>query len=144
MRIYFDNCCFNRPFDDQRHARIRLEGEAKSCIQEGVRDGRLELVWSYMLEYENAANPFAERQRTIARWKEHATVDMEETDAILASADSLVALGLKPKDALHVACAIAGECDYFLTTDDQILRKAGDIQGISVLDPLSFVRERNL
>lgn len=29
MRVYLDNCMFNRPFDDQGHIRIRLETEAK-------------------------------------------------------------------------------------------------------------------
>ncbi len=29
MKIYLDNCCCNRPFDDQSHLRIRLEAEAK-------------------------------------------------------------------------------------------------------------------
>jgi hypothetical protein len=38
MRVYLDNCCFNRPFDDQRHLRIRLEAEAKLSIQEAIRD----------------------------------------------------------------------------------------------------------
>jgi hypothetical protein len=61
MRIYLDNCCLNRPFDDQRQARIRLEAEAKLCIQQQVREGRIELAWSYMLDFENAANPFEER-----------------------------------------------------------------------------------
>jgi hypothetical protein len=27
-RIYLDVCCLNRPFDDQRQDRIRLEAEA--------------------------------------------------------------------------------------------------------------------
>jgi len=44
-------------------------------------------------------------------------------------------------DALHVASAIYGACDYFLTTDKQILRKmACDVQ-INVLDPVDFIRE---
>lgn len=29
MRVYLDNCCFNRPFDDQRQVRVRLGAEAK-------------------------------------------------------------------------------------------------------------------
>ena len=66
MRIYLDNCCFNRPFDDQRQVRIRLEAEAKLLIQESVFDGNLELAWSYILDYENSANPFQERKRAIA------------------------------------------------------------------------------
>lgn len=27
MRIYLDNCCYNRPFDDLRQDRIRIEAE---------------------------------------------------------------------------------------------------------------------
>jgi hypothetical protein len=29
VRVYLDNCCFNRPFDDQRQTRVRLEAEVK-------------------------------------------------------------------------------------------------------------------
>ena len=28
-RIYLDNCCFNRPYDDQSQPRIRFETQAK-------------------------------------------------------------------------------------------------------------------
>ena len=27
--IYLDNCCFNRPYDDQEQITVRLESEAK-------------------------------------------------------------------------------------------------------------------
>ena len=46
MRSYLDNCCFNRPFDNQEQTRIRLEAEAKLRIQEEIREGRIELAWS--------------------------------------------------------------------------------------------------
>lgn len=58
MRIYFDNCCFNRPFDDQSQIRIRLESEAKLKIQADIVEEKFELVWSYILDAENKANPF--------------------------------------------------------------------------------------
>jgi predicted nucleic acid-binding protein len=144
VKLYLDNCCFNRPFDDQAQTRVRLEAEAKLCVQGHVLTGRLELVWSYILDLENQANPFDERRRTIAKWSDHAQEDIEETDEIIATAARLSAVGLKPKDALHVACAIAAQCDYFLTTDDQILQRASNIQDIAVLDPLSLVRVLNL
>ncbi len=48
MRVYLDNCTFNRPFDDQTQIRISLETEAKLYIQERIRDRTLELVWSYI------------------------------------------------------------------------------------------------
>jgi hypothetical protein len=45
MKIYLDNCCFNRPFDDQSQLRILLESEAKLKIQENIRAGKFELIW---------------------------------------------------------------------------------------------------
>ena len=144
MRVYLDNCSFNRPFDDQRQMRVQLEAEAKLCIQEHIRSGTLELVWSYMLDFENAANPFEERRTTISGWRQYATMDVEETAMILQRATVLAGMGLKAKDALHIACAIAGECPYFVTTDDDILKRRQDVHDITVIDPTSFVREMNL
>ena len=144
MRVYLNNCCFNRPFDDQRQTRVQLESEAKLCIQEYIRARTLELAWSCILDFENTANPFEEGRTTISRWRPYATIDVEETATILQAANALVELGLKAKDALHIACAIAGECTYFLTTDDDILRRGKDVRGITVLDPTAFVREMNL
>ena len=144
MRVYLDNCCFNRPFDDQRQTRVRLEAEAKLCIQEHIRSGTLELVWSYMLDFENAANPFEERRTTISGWRQYATMDVEETAMILQRANLLAGIGLKAKDALHIACAIAGECTYFVTTDDDILKRRQDVHDITVIDPTALVREMNL
>ena len=57
MLIYLDLCCFNRPFDDQASSKIYLETEAKLFIQSLINDGRHGLVWSFMLNYENRANP---------------------------------------------------------------------------------------
>jgi uncharacterized protein (DUF433 family) len=36
MVIYLDNCCFNRPYDDQSHSTIFLETQAKLGIQENI------------------------------------------------------------------------------------------------------------
>jgi len=70
MKIYLDNCCFNRPFDDQSQLKIRLESEAKMAIQEGIRSGAYLLVWSYVMDYENHKNPFSERREQIGFFKE--------------------------------------------------------------------------
>jgi len=48
---------------------------------------------------------------------------------------------IKSKDSLHLACAISMRCEYFLTTDDQLLKKAVGIKEIKVTDPISFIRE---
>ena len=49
MRVYLDNCCYNRPFDEQVQLRVRLETEAKMEVQSQMRLGSLEYVWSEML-----------------------------------------------------------------------------------------------
>jgi predicted nucleic acid-binding protein len=140
MRIYMDNCCFNRPFDSQTQARIRLETEAKLRIQERIVAGEIELAWSYMLDYENAANPFEERRAAISLWRRRSVLDVSETPALLEHARALVALGLHSKDALHVACAVEAGCDYFVTTDDFLLKKLAKRTRIMAVDPTAFVR----
>ena len=135
MRGYLDNCTFNRPFDDQTQIRIMLETEAKLYIQKRIRDGSLELVWSYILDYENLANPFEERRNIIQNWKAHAFIDVEADLEILTKANVLRENGLRNKDALHLACSVAAKCDYFVTTDDEILRKAASFEEvIEVID----------
>ena len=89
MRIYLDNCCFNRPFDDQTQIRIKLETEAKLYIQEKIRQHELELVWSYILDYENFANPYEDRKRAIQEWKNIAIIDVDETQEIVEKMESL-------------------------------------------------------
>ena len=43
-RIYLDNCCFNRPYDDQTHLSIRLEAEAKIFVQNQILKGTIEII----------------------------------------------------------------------------------------------------
>ena len=33
MRVYLDNCCYNRPFDPQNQTRIQIETLAKLAVQ---------------------------------------------------------------------------------------------------------------
>ena len=46
MKLYLDNCMFNRPFDDQSNIKILLESEAKLKIQENIRLGHYALLQS--------------------------------------------------------------------------------------------------
>ncbi len=140
-RVYLDNCCFNRPFDDQGQVRVRLETEAKLEIQRRVKDRELELAWSYVLDYENQANPFQENREVIARWKQAATVDVAETPEVLRRAREISARSVPPKDSLHIACALAAGCAFFLTTDDLIVKKMRGYSGVAVMDPTQFVIE---
>lgn len=65
MRIYLDNCCYNRPYDDQSQMRISLETQAKLYVQRLVREKKIELTVSYVLDYENSDNPYKMRKNSI-------------------------------------------------------------------------------
>jgi len=141
MKIYLDNCCFNRPFDDQSQLRILLESEAKLRIQENIRSGTFELVWSYILDYENSQNPFRERREQIIKWRTYSDKDIEESEEVLKIASMIMKHGIKKLDSLHLACAIKANTDYFLTTDDGVIKKATLIQNIQIVDPIGFIKE---
>ncbi len=137
MRIYLDNCCFNRPFDDQDQLKIRLETEAKLHIQQAILDGKYELIWSYILEFENNQNPYSERRNTVAEWKQAAKILCEENTEIITFAEHLLAKGVKVKDALHIACAVEAKADYLLTTDKRLLNTK--LAEIEIINPLMFI-----
>ena len=141
MKIYLDNCTFNRPFDDQSRVRIRIESEAKLYIQEKIKEGKYKLVWSYILDYENQQNPFVERKRAILKWKRLAEIDIEESEELIRKAKELKSRGVKEKDALHVASAIKTGAKYFITTDDLIIKKLVTNEEIRVMNPMDFIRE---
>ena len=143
MLVYLDNCCFNRPFDNQTPVRVRLETEAKLAIQNEIRGGLLKLAWSYILDFENEANPSEGRRESIRRWRQYASTDTSEVPAIVNRAIGLHRSGLKKMDSLHVAAAIEMKCDVFLTTDDGVLKRRGVIQGIRILNPLEYYADYN-
>ena len=70
--IYLDNCTFNRPFDDQTQLRISLETQAKLYIQALIKDGMLDLVYSYVCFYENYINPFENKKLAIFEFSQYA------------------------------------------------------------------------
>ncbi len=140
IKIYLDNCCFNRPFDDQKYLSVKIETECKLWIQEVIKDNQFILCWSYILDFENEKNPFLERKNQIQEWKKIATEDIEENQNILNCAKNLIKIGLKPLDALHLSCADEMKVSYFITVDKGILKQKNKIQSIEILSPIEFVK----
>ncbi|MDR1937491.1 MAG: hypothetical protein LBQ73_03190 [Tannerellaceae bacterium] len=139
MRLYLYNCSFNRPFDDQNQLKIRLETEAKLFIQAGIADGRFELVWSYILEFENNQNQFYDKRNAIYGWKKIARVHCVENDEIVALAENLKKMNVRTKDALHIACGIYTKSDYFITVDRKLCNL--HLKNIRIINPLVFINE---
>jgi len=62
-RLYLDNCCFNRPYDDQSNLLNRMETEAKLFIQEDYTEWQRNLYKDVPLnDFLNRAMEFRKQQ----------------------------------------------------------------------------------
>ena len=142
MRLYLDNCCFNRPYDTQTSFKVNLETRAKLHIQDEIKEGKYELITSYMLEYENAQNPDRMKREAIREYQEKnntAYVPFERREALQDQIEQIMSYNIAYKDATHAACAIYAGCDYLLTTDLRFQRRYKGTE-IVILNPLEFVQ----
>lgn len=140
MRIYLDNCCYNRPYDDQSYLVISLETQAKLQIQKDIKKGRYDLVSSYMLRLENSQNPFVNRRQSTEEFIVKNTaeyVGVEKIPIIASCVEDIMKTGVKEKDAIHVACAIEAGCEYFISTDKRLLKYSSD--RIKMVNPMEFI-----
>jgi predicted nucleic acid-binding protein len=138
MKVYLDNCCYNRPFDSQTEQIIILETLAKLYIQELVLNNKIDLVWSYILEYENSRNIMESKRNAIAKWQALSVEYVRKSNTLVELANGIAKTGVKAFDALHIACAITANCDYVITVDKR-MAKFQDSR-IIVCNPIDFLR----
>ncbi len=145
MRIYLDACCLNRPFDDQRQARVHLETEAIEAILSYIENGIWRGVGSNLLKLEIMLNHDAERRHMVfglyQLMRECVTVCPDD----YVRANELMAMGMKAADALHIACAERARVDVFLTTDDRLLKSVSRHScelTVRVSNPIHWLEEQ--
>lgn len=122
--IYLDVCCLNRPFDDQTQEPIRLEAEAVVLILNRCQNSEWQLLGSEAVDVELRRTPDGARKEQMRLWAAFATTKIIINEHIKSRGSELVGLGFKDFDALHIACAEAGNANILLTTDDRMLRLA--------------------
>ncbi len=144
MKIYLDVSCLNRPFDDQRQTRIRLEAEAVALVMERMDLGVWEQVSSQMatLEVESIGDP--DRKECVQTLLEDVELYVRLTDKEFSRAAILEELGFKAADALHVAAAETALADVLLSCDDRLCRLAKRCRRqllVQVINPLVWLQE---
>jgi predicted nucleic acid-binding protein len=137
LKIYLDNCCFNRPYDDQTQPKVVLETLAKLYIQELVMNRQIDLVWSYVLKYENSHNIVEAKRIAIAQWEKLSVEFVNCSEALVLLAHEIERKGIKAYDALHAACAITAKCDFFITVDRRMEKYKED--RIVICNPMDFI-----
>ncbi len=127
MNVYLDNCCMNRPFDDQSDRRIRFESEAVKVILSLCEQRR----WHNIAQFEIDQIPDEDRRKKLqllsGQTEDVVTIDK----TVSARAREFEEKGIQAFDALHLACAEDG-ADVFLTVDDNLLQQALGIEDLRI------------
>ena len=142
MKIYFDNCCLNRPYDDISDNIVRMECEAVLSIINICETGNWSYFSSDILLDEILAMVNIDKREKVMLLYNSAVEHISLTDGIASRAKELGQFNIKPYDALHLASAEAGGADVFLTTDYRLIKaalKAG--VNITIKNPLIWLTE---
>lgn len=143
MKIYLDMCSLQRPFDDKSQLRVLVEAQAVLGVLALCQAGELDLIGSDALVFETDANPDPFRRDFASEAIGKAAQFVALSDEIKARAKTYTAAGVKPLDALHLACAVQAQADYFCTCDDRFLKKARALvtPPTKAVSPLELISE---
>lgn len=140
-KIYLDTNVWCRPFD--RHSeRISKEVEAFFEILKEASSKRYTLTGSVVLDVE-VGNIEEEEKKIAVEGLVSAFISQKVLEISESEQREIMrSTGLKVSDATHIACAIRGESEYFISCDDELLRKGKGIEeryGIKVCNPIEFI-----
>jgi len=126
--------------------RIELETKALMYIQQQIIEKKIVLVTSVIMDFENKDNPFPvgafvideflksiKKKEFVRNVKGY--VDVNED--VIRIAQELSSQGIRTKDAAHIACAVYADCDYFVSTDDRVLKYK--THKVRFIDPTDFI-----
>ena len=146
MKLYCDMNVYNRCFDDQSQLRIKLETAAVEGIFALAELGKLTVVWSFMLDYETSLNPHEERREGVQLLSGLCKDTINPSSRLVALARNIIKRSkMKPRDAVHLACAEVGGCDCFITCDDDLIsifqrsKRRFDLK-VKAINPVEFIR----
>jgi predicted nucleic acid-binding protein len=146
MKLYFDTCCYCRPYDNPAHMaqeRVRLEVAA---ILDTVRLCGISGVPIYGSASVVAELSFIKEQEKLKRvrsfYNEFITDELELTADISIRAQKIQAQKIDLYDAFHVAFAESIGASYLLTTDYRFENVAARLNlKTVVINPINFLGE---
>lgn len=144
MRIYLDNCCYNRPFDDQSQPRIREETNSiVEIIARTKKDNNI-ILGSSILKIEIGKISDPQKFDAVMDFYEdtvsetiHATPEISER-----ALEIINQANIGNMDALHLLSAEFGDAEIFLTTDDKLIKACRSLTlKIQILNPIAYLTE---
>jgi predicted nucleic acid-binding protein len=150
MRIYLDNCCYNRPFNDFSQERIRLEGQAVLKILVRAYLGWDEIVGSEAVDFEIRNIASVHKRLLVEAVYSSIRRHVVYTPEIIKRAQEIRSQSnIRTLDSLHIACAQSAEVEVLLTTDDRLeracrrleLTRVPAVPKLRVMNPVNYIKE---
>lgn len=143
MIIYLDNCCYNRPFDDQTQERIHLESEVILTVLKMGQMKKVVIAGSEILELEMRRMQDENKKQKVLDLYRVADMRVLYTEEIKKRSSDIMSVSkIRAFDSLHIASAEEANADVFLTTDDKLEKKAEKLElRTRVVNPLRFAWE---
>lgn len=143
LKIYLDNCCYSRPFDDLKQEKINLEASAIEEIFRKSINKELEIYKSKAIDFEISKINYESKRRQVEDlYDAMELIEIKYSFEIKKRAIELRKYNIKDMDALHLAFAESQEIDYFITTDKLLINasKRANLR-MRVINPVQFIME---
>jgi len=128
MTIYIDTNVYNRPFDDLSKERILEETHAFMEIFSHIVAGTIKCISSDILKLEIQNTSDKLRRERVLDYLIYCSYNVCQDESIMEFAkDIKTKCGLSNRDALHIASACKAKASFFLTCDDELVKKARSI-----------------
>lgn len=140
-RIYFDACVYITLINDIKPKRVK---NCKGLLQE-AEDGKFEILSSTLAlaEVAKVNNPQhqskndKEKDEVIRGYFDHEYITLVNLGRDIArdARPFIRNHGIKPRDAIHLACAIKGNAATLYTYDKKLLNSNGNVTVIDIEKP---------
>lgn len=143
LKLYLDNCCYNRPFDDLEQEKINIEANAIENIFRKHINKEVEIYKSMAIDFEISKIKSDNKRRQVEDlYDAMELIEIDYSEEIKQIAIELRQYNIKDMDSLHLAFAESNDIDYFITTDRLLINasKRANLK-IKVINPIKFIME---
>jgi len=144
LKIYFDSCIYNRPFDNQTQAKIQNETNAIMDIINAIKENKYIIYSSLVVEMEIEQNQKADKlYKANLFYNSVKAIKIKLNKSVDERArELLVRHNIKYKDGLHIAYCELEKIDYLISTDKLLINasKRADLT-VKVVNPKDFIEE---
>lgn len=143
LKLYLDNCCYSRPFDDLRQEKNNLEAQAIKVIIDKYYKDEFEIYTSDALVLEmNNIKDQIKRAKVLEVYNKLNLANIKFSEKIKQRAIELRQYNIKDMDSLHIAYAESLNLNYFITTDRLLINASNRANlKIKVINPINFIME---